>query len=167
MQRLVNDSLVLASTWIQRALSVPKVPLCSQDNTTHKFLGSKPRSLVGAGTRIIVLLDTAGFGCCTAITLCDVCLWLNCPIQKSYMIFTWFYNSPTRRQVKLTRYKRRARMGLSASDRFTSISLLTRPNTSMDSFASLFTISNAPEAEDTPEVPIDGAAMSHPGCIVA
>lgn len=120
MQRLVNDSLVLAGTWIQRALSVPMVPLCSQDNTTHKFLGSKPRSLVGAGTRIIVLLDTAGFGCCTAITLCDVCLWLNCPIQKSYMIFTWFYNSPTRRQVKLTRYKRRARMSLSASDRFTA-----------------------------------------------
>jgi hypothetical protein len=37
----------------------------------------------------------------------------------------------------------------------------------MDSFASLFTINNAPEAEHTPEAPIDGAAISHPGCIVA
>jgi hypothetical protein len=111
--------------WTQGALSVPNG---AQSMAFSLFIGSL---LIGythahplsVPVRILSNQAPASFGYCIA----DVCLWPNCLIRKSHVIFTSFYKFPTHPQVKLLRYKRGARMSPLSSDRLT-------PNTYTNGF---------------------------------
>jgi len=75
----------------------------------------------------------------------------------------------TRPQLRLTRYKRRDSMSISASEQFHPICQTTHHTiTPMDFFFNLLTItSNTSEAETEPATPIDAGGGNNGGCIVA